>query len=284
MKDLAKRVYYYFSLVWQSLFSVVCMIFFSSYKNSLKIKKQNNRNSCCKVLGNGPSLRKEFDNNLDQFQNIDNDVFCVNFFCEDPLFYEIKPFNYVIADNIFWKERKDEYTIKMQDIFFNCMNKVDWNLNLFIPNDSFRYLKKCITNKNVNLIPYNRTPVDGFKSVRHFIYKKNMGMPRPVNILNAALFLAVNMGYKKVNLYGADHSWISDLFVDDENNVCCYQSHFYGEKTTFKMARGSLALGLRSIADALDSYKLIKTYAESVNCAIINKTIKSFVDIFDRED
>jgi len=284
MKELIKNAYHYINIILQTIVSVFSVILFSSYKNSKFIRNFESRKSSCKVLGNGPSLRKEFDYNLDAFKNYENDVFCVNLFCEDPLFTEIKPINYVIADNVFWKDRIDPITIKIQDSFFKIMNEVTWNMNLLIPNDAYNIISKSLNNTFLQVIPYNRTPVHGLRSVAHLLYRKNLGMPRPVNILNATLFLAINMGYDKIYLYGADHSWISDLYVDENNNVCCYQNHFYGEKTSFIMPRGSLSLGLRSIADALDSYKLIKAFAEEKKCMIINRTTKSFVDIFDRED
>lgn len=284
MKEVIKKIYWEVSLLLQTLISVLSVLIFSSFKNKKYYKKHKSKNSTCRVLGNGPSLRFEFERNIEDFKSSEIDIFCVNFFCSNPLFYEIKPSNYVIADNIFWMGSINPETMKMLDEFYNSMNSINWSMNLFVPNDSYKIIKRKISNCNINLIPYNRTPVDGYKYIRHFIYKMNLGMPKAVNILNATTFLAVNLGYENIILYGADHSWISDLYVDDDNIICSYQNHFYGKKTSFKMPRGSLALGLRSIADALDSYVLIKNYSEFRNSRIINKTSKSFLDIFDRED
>ena len=37
------------------------------------------------------------------------------------------------------------------------------------------------------------------------------------------------MGFKTLNIYGADHSWSEDLRVDNNNRVCKISRHFYDE-------------------------------------------------------
>jgi hypothetical protein len=104
------------------------------------------------------------------------------------------------------------------------------------------------------------------------------------NVLNAAIFVALNVGYKKLYLYGADHSWLKDLFVDQDNNICSYQNHFYDDnKIPYKMAKGSLKLGIQGIIDAFESYEILENYSKSINATIINKTQGSYIDIFKYE-
>jgi len=158
-------------------------------------------------------------------------------------------------------------------------------MNLFVPNDGYQCILDLLSsNSKITLISYNRTPVSGFKSISYFLYKRNLGMPRPSNVLNAAIFVALNMGYKKVYLYGADHSWLKDLFIDEQNNLCCYQNHFYDDNVEIlKMPKGSLSDGLMGIVGAFDSYKKLNEYAKQLDSRVINKTNGSYIDIFDHE-
>ena len=55
-------------------------------------------------------------------------------------------------------------------------------------------------------------------------------MPRPRNVLIPSIMLAINSGYRRVYVAGADHSWLKTLSVDDENRVVSIQPHFYKEK------------------------------------------------------
>ncbi len=283
MKNLFKWAYNQTILFFKTLMSLVSVLFFSSFFAAFIHKKNNTDKKQCFVLGNGFSLKKVIDDDATIFN--DKDVFVVNLFYETTFFDKIKPNNYIIADPAFWEFSNVERIIKIQSDFKKKLAAVSWDMNLFIPNDGFKILSKAFkANDKIKLIPYNRTPVDGYKLVSHFLYKNNFGMPRPTNVLNAAIFLTLNLGYKKINLYGADHSWISDLEVDENNNVCCFQNHFYDDKKElYKMPKGTLAVGLKGIVEAFESYELLEIYSKSINAHILNRTKGSFIDVFDHD-
>jgi hypothetical protein len=286
MKYFFKWAYNQSVLLIKTIVSLLSIAFFSSFSAALNYKRHSEErkiDSNCFIIGNGYSLKQVLADNKDIF--IEKDIIAVNLFYETPFFFNIKPRNYVIADEAFWRPASEERIIGIQNKFKENLLKVTWDMNLFVPNDGYGILLKIINeNTKVNLIQYNRTPVSGYNWISHFLYKHNLGMPRPANVLNAAIFIALNLGYKKIHLYGADHSWISDLEVDENNNVCCSQNHFYDEKRElYKLPKGSLSDGLRGIVDAFDSYKLLETYSKYVNSHIVNSTKGSFIDIFDHE-
>lgn len=286
MKKIFKWTYNQTILLFKTLMSLMSVVFFSSFSAALNFKKNyknTNDNKTSYLLGNGFSLKKVFQENPSMFN--DKQVFVVNLFYETPFFEQIKPNNYFIADSGFWEFSNVDRIIKIQSDFKKKLLEVNWNMNLFIPNDGFKILSKTFkANDNIKLIPYNRTPVDGYKFVSHFLYKNNFGMPRPTNVLNAAIFVAINSDYNNIYLYGADHSWVNDLFVDENNDVCCYQNHFYDDKKdVIKLEKGTLADGLRGIVEAFDSYKILNDYAIAQNCKITNKTKGSFLDVFDNQ-
>ena len=283
MKKILKKLFNSTLILCQSLISVISVLIFSSFNLSRKNKKQSfNDNQECFILGNGPSLKQELTENFNFFLARNKNILCVNLLCEDPVFYELKPSYYIITDEGFWNETNDERILNIQKQFVLKMQSVNWDFTLFIPNDGKTYFENKLNNKFVKICYYNRTPVNGFKCIRHFLYRKDLGMPAPHNVLIAAIFVFINMGYKNINVYGADHSWVADLYVDENNDLWSYQNHFYDDKkVAFKLKKGSLYTGLQGIVKAFESYQLLREYSESIGAKIINRTKKSFLDIFE---
>lgn len=284
MKHIMKTAYNIGSDFTQTLISVLSVLIFSKIffrKNFQKLV--NKKYNYCYLIANGPSLKDVFKDGAGVFEL--QDVFTVNLFYETHFFEKIKPKNHIIADNAFWLPAEDERIEGILERFEKHFLALSWEINLFVPYAGYKVIsKKLEANKNVKVVPYNHTPVSGFKKISYFLYRNNLGMPRPANVLNAAIFLALNAGYKKLYLYGADHSWLEDLFVDENNNICSYQNHFYDEKKVpYKMAKGSLKAGIQGIVDAFASYDILNNYSKSINSRIINKTKGSYIDIFDYE-
>jgi hypothetical protein len=282
MKEFLKSAFSNAVIFSETVISVLSVFFFSSFFGKKNLKEiPKNGNDKCFIITNGSSLRKVLENEKEIF--IDQDVFTVNLFYQTSYFFEMKPSNHVITDNAFWDPPADERIEGIQKRFKEQLLKVTWEMNLFVPAHGIEIIKTILSlNKNITLIPYNMTPVSGIKSISHFLYRHNLGMPKPTNVLNAAIFLTLNMGYKTIYIYGADHSWIQDLFVDEDNDVCCFENHFYDNtRKPYKMPKGSLAEGLKSIVEAFESYKLLDIYSKTINARIINKTKGSFIDVFD---
>jgi hypothetical protein len=284
MKEILKTAYHASLLFIQTVTSILSVLFFSKifFRKKLKelVKKKSNY---CFLIVNGPSLKEVFKEGTGIFEG--QDVFTVNLFYETHFFEEMKPKNHIIADNAFWMPAEDERIEGIIRRFEQHLLAVTWDMNLHVPYAGFKMIsKKLEANKNVKVIPYNHTPVIGYKKISYFLYRNNFGMPRPANVLNAAIFLALNAGYKKLYLYGADHSWLKDLFVDEENNICSYQNHFYDDKKLpYKMVKGTLKIGIQGIIDAFESYEILNDYSKSMEARIINKTKGSYIDIFDFE-
>ena len=114
------------------------------------------------------------------------------------------------------------------------------------------------------------------------MYNHAFAMPRCQTVTNFALLAAVLMKYKKVYLYGADHSWTKDLRVDDDNVVCYGDRHIYNTDLTVIKLDYSIGALLHNYANMFDSHVSINNYAISRNVRIINCTKESFVDAYER--
>jgi hypothetical protein len=146
-----------------------------------------------------------------------------------------------------------------------------------------------LDNKNINIVYYNRTPIEGFTWFCHLFFKLGLGMPRPHNVILPSLFLTVNLGFKKIVLVGADHSWLLETYVDGNNNVLISQKHFYDENEVKPEGMINNKDGSRKLHEVLEkwmisfkSYFTLREYAESKGAQILNATPVSFIDAFER--
>ena len=199
-----------------------------------------------------------------------------------PFFYELKPKLYIVIDPGYFRNYQQD---KDAAIFIEKMKKVDWDMYLIVP---FEF-KRCkvadvIANSRIKYIYINLTPVDGIWGISKCLYKHNLGMPLPQNVLNAAIFCAINMGFKTIRVYGADHSWSKDVGVYKNNKVCYVENHFYdNEKSYHEMEGFTISSFFLALSKAFDSHMKLRKYADNRGVKIINCTPESFIDAYERE-
>lgn len=230
------------------------------------------------VLGNGPSI-VDLLSNYTKFLS-QRTCMAVNFSLNSEIIFNSKPQLYVLADPYFFTSIADERVRQLWD----NINKVSWQMTLFVP-----YGKKVdalLNNSNVKVLRYNMTPIEGFKSFTHFAFNLGFGMPRPRNVLIAATMLGIACGFKRIYLAGAEHSWLKNLVVDDNNRLGVAFPHFYEnnkEKERVQYLNRTLADELESLRIAFNSYQEIRAYADSLpDVKILNITPGSYIDSFER--
>jgi hypothetical protein len=245
----------------------------------------------CIILGNGPSLLESISlnkNNLDHYQLI-----AVNYFAESDIYQRIKPHIYILSAPEMWMEdvESDPYE-KAEKLFQTLSTSTDWSLNLFIPYPArkFERWKKIIKqNPKIKINYFNTTPVEGFKWFRYICYNHYLGMPRPHNVLIPSLMIALSLNFKKIYLFGTDHSWMKDMWVTEENVVLLRQKHFYDADKAKARAMKYLGKGRRKMHEVLQKfvyafrgYIEINEYSISKGKEIINCTKGSYIDAFKR--
>jgi hypothetical protein len=274
--------------------------FFKTFKSILKIfllskfKKLPHielKNDEVVVLGNGPSLNKSIEDNLDFLNN--KALFCVNYFAESEKYTVLKPEFYVLIDPGFYiDDIHDSIKIKRKKLFETINQKTTWKINLFMPFLSKKYKNNysdLLKNNNINITYFNNIKLEGFKSFIFKFTKLHLGLPRPQNVLVPSLILTINIGFKKIYLTGADHDWIKNLIVNIENKVCTAHSHFYDTETKLEpvyldgKAANTFEL-LETFAKMFRSYFLINEYSKKRNAKIINITPNSFIDAFEKQE
>ncbi|MCH5224052.1 MAG: hypothetical protein J1E82_08415 [Muribaculaceae bacterium] len=236
------------------------------------------------ILGNGPTLRDTIDKDLDFL--LERDLMAVNFAALAPDFYKLRPKYYVLADGHFFDSLDTDNNVRK---LWEAFGNVSWEMTLLVPT-KFRHLVKALLlhTRGLNVRYFNLTPIEGFRWIKHWMFKSGLGMPRPRNVMIPAIMEALRLGYRKIYLFGADHTWTKTLDVDEENFVVSIQPHFYKDneeehrrvRETYKDLKLHDVLG--SMVVAFRSYWEIADYAKKQGVEILNATPGSMIDAFPR--
>lgn len=281
----------------QSILSILKILLLSKLKTKLSIAQQKD----CIILGNGPSLNG-FMNDSEKFIE-DKVLFCVNFFARTDYYEKVKPHFYIITSpEYFVGEKKEDWNKDRLKTFRIIAEKTTWPLEFIAPHlakRSFAWQEILSTNKNITIRYFNNTPIDGFQSFKHWIFRNNLGMPRPHNVLIPSILIGINMKFENIYITGADHSWTRELFVTEQNEVLLSQKHFYDKQTNSEaidknknapqpMYKGGsndkrkLHEVLIKFVYSFKSYWELQEYAEQRHVNIYNLTQGSFIDAFPR--
>ncbi len=234
------------------------------------------------ILGNGPSLRDNLDQDMAVLHS--HDTLAVNFAATTPEFKSLHPRYYVLADPHFFNNTEDANVSRL----IESLSAVDWELILFVPAQSARKVRRMISNPNIRIAGFNMLAAEGFLWLSQQLMQRHMGMPRPRNVLIPSLMIGIWLGYSRIVVLGADHSWLKTLSVDDNNKVVSVQPHFYKEnpqeieRITKTYDSRRLHEVLESMCIAFKAYHSIEAFARHRGVEILNATPGSYIDAFRR--
>jgi hypothetical protein len=244
----------------------------------------------CYILGNGPSLYQQL-KNINTFTNKEN-IFVVNNFVLTDYYKELKPKYYVFADPCYWDDKMhlEEY-LKSQEILVKIAKETDWEINIIAPNDAEVLFNKIFSgNKFIKLYFINSYSIEpSFKKVSFYLYSKFYSCPHFQNVLVLTSFIAINIGFKEINLLGAEHSWTENIRVNEYNEVCLEDKHFYDlqpKLSPWKKVDGTVyKMGeiLSDLSKMFHGYYCINEYAKYKNSVVYNCTPNSYIDVFKRK-
>jgi hypothetical protein len=271
----------------KSCITVIRILLLSGWKTRLGSYKSHE----CVILGNGPSLSSSIESNRDFMQG--KELICVNFFPESPLYTALQPRIFITAAPELWRTGvSPELSERGKALFKTMVERTSWPLHFYIPKNASHYKEWrniIAQNPNIRIFYFNNTPVEGFRFFRHCCFNRKLGMPRPHNVLIPSLMIAIQTRFRRVFLFGADHSWLPEISVDDDNRVLINQKHFYDEGKTTPQPMHKGGKGERKLHEVLmkfvysfEGYFTIRQYAEYKHTQILNCTPGSFIDAFDR--
>jgi hypothetical protein len=285
---MLEKTYYFLIKLVKTAISLLRIVLFSKKTRLPDCKTSES----CVILGNGPSLKDTISGHFDFLQK--QDLIAVNFFVNSEFYEKLQPQYYMLTAVDFWLQKVDDEREKNRMILFhNIAQKTTWNLVLCIPHiakQAHHWQDILLPNTHLKIVYINQTVVEGFPSINHILYKKNLGMPRPHNVLVPSLMFAVNSGYKKIYLVGADHSWLPTIRVTDDNEAVLVQQHFYDKHKVQEKPMKTLIIGekrplhmiLHKLMLAFRGYFEIDAYSKKRGVEIVNATPDSFIDAFKR--
>lgn len=237
------------------------------------------------ILANGPSLNETVKEHSDFVKS--KTLMAVNFAATSPMFEQLKPELYLIADPLFWIVPE-----KREQLFGGLAQKTTWPMTFFVPARALKdksWQSLLLPNKNIKICIYNTTPVEGYSWFCNHVFHTGLGMPRPHNVLIPAISIGLRMAFKKIYLAGADHSWLPEIRVTDDNIVLMNQKHFYDLKDSkadiilqedLKSER--LHTTLHHMSVAFKAYFILDAFARKRDEEVINITPGSYIDAFKR--
>jgi len=292
LKKRIKIIFRVFNDILNSLISIVKVVVLSGFYPKVKKIDLDNIEECY-VLGNGPSLETAIKSDVKFFSK--KHLMVVNNFALTDYYAELKPRFYIFADPSYWITDANTDVIELRDKIFDIiLKKTSWKIHVLIPYDGFkkRILQDRLKeNAFIKIVYYNSCSVEGFSFLKKNLYKQNLAMPGAQNVLIAAIFLSMNIGFKRIGILGADHSWIENMIVNFENQVCLTDRHFYdmhnsNVKPWLKISGEPYKMHeiLHDLSNAFKRYHELKLYGDSIGVEIINFTKRSHIDAFKRKD
>ena len=263
--------------------------------NFIGIVQQETQTKPLLILGNGPSLNDTLKNNpaatLQGF-----DLMAVNAAACSDQFSVLQPNLYILNAVTYFQndsELSPFYIQAKYDLFEALKAKTRWEMTLLGPfraKKSTDFQQLIASNSNLKVRYFNQTPVEGLNFWSHRWYNLGWGMPRPHNVLIPGIMTGIRLGYKTIAIVGADHSWLADLSVNDNNEALLRHVHYYATDGTQPMKVEDRIDRPRKLHEIIHKFYLsfkgywqIKAYANTKQVSIINASSVSMIDAFDRK-
>lgn len=263
--------------------------------NFIGIVQQESQTKPLLILGNGPSLNDTLKNSPPELLQ-GFDLMAVNAAACSEEYSVLQPQLYILNAVTYFQndsELSPFYIQAKNDLFEALKEKTRWNMTLLVPfraKKSIDFQMLIKSNLYLNVSYFNQTPVEGLNFWSHRWYNLGWGMPRPHNVLIPGIMVGIRLGYKTIGMVGADHSWLADLSVNENNEALLRHVHYYATDGTQPMKVEDRIDRPRKLHEIIHKFYLsfkgywqIKAYAKVKHVSIINASSASMIDAFDRK-
>ena len=218
-------------------------------------------------------------------------IIAVNNFVYSHYYEQLKPSYYILNPPEYFVENgpTPAHGEIRERLYRGLVTKTTWPMYVFVPMIAAKtdfWKVRLAQNKNLKIVYYNTTPVEGWFPIVKYLFKWNLGMARPHNVLIPSIFVALNMGFKKLFVFGADHSWHEELKISEDNRMMVNHEHFYDQAkqvgAMHKLDGQEYKMHdvLRKLYLSFKAYYVILDYAHSLKAEIYNASAKSYIDAF----
>ena len=239
-----------------------------------------------RIIANGTSLNEE----IKSMGKVQEANYCMlNDSVLTPLFDKFKPKEYIIADPLYFSRG----FLTGSKGYLSKFRSIDWSISIYVPIRNYKYACELFgDNKQVTVKKLPSCLPARVKSIklRNYFYKRGMACPPIQNVVVGAIYASIMNGYKRIELYGVDHNWTMQVAVNQNNEVCLRNIHYYDLNAPMEpwlQCNGQpyhMHMVLRDLAQMFDSYWELRHFVESLgDVKVVNKTKDSFIDAFERE-
>jgi len=240
------------------------------------------------ILGNGPALAEELPRLLQEREG--RDFMAVNFFAQDDRFCELRPAYYVLSDPMFFRESTERE--RVMALYRTLDERVAWPMNLYVQYynpERFDY-RAALPNPNIRIVKFHTQMYRGFRPLEFRLYRRGLGSANFGTVVQVGEYIALLLGYKRIELYGVDHTLLEGLCVDGQNRLCRADRHYYdgasaAPKPIFQKVPHrpyTMALYLAEVAELFRGHEVLRDYARSLGARIVNRTEGSMIDAYER--
>lgn len=243
------------------------------------------------ILGNGPSLERELPALL--HEPGDRDFMAVNYFALDERFVALRPSCYVLSDPMFFRDSPLRDRV---DRLYRAMNeRVAWPMTLYVQYynpERFDY-RAALPNPNIRIVPFHTLVYRGFRSLEFRLFRRGLGSANFGTVVQVGEYIALLLGYRRLELYGVDHTLLEGLCVDERNRLCRIDRHYYdagadrGPEPIFRKvppAPYTVSSYLAEVAELFRGHEVLRDYAAWLGARIVNCTRGSMIDAYERDE
>ena len=243
------------------------------------------------ILGNGPSLAGDLPRLIERREYETEDFLAVNFFAEDERFEVVKPKYYVLSDPMFFRDSACRNRVRA--LYATLARKVAWPMNLYVQYynpEGFDY-RAALPNSNIRIVRFHTQMYRGFRSLEFWLFRRGLGSANFGTVVQVGEYVALLLGYKRIELYGVDHTLLDGLCVDDGNRLCRIDRHYYDgaeaavPQPIYKKVPHvpyTMAEYLAEVAELFRGHEVLRDYAAALGARIVNRTRGSMIDAYER--
>lgn len=243
------------------------------------------------ILGNGPSLAEDLPRLIARGEHTAKDVMAVNYFALDERFTTVRPAYYVLSDPMFFRDSvcRD----RVAELYRTLAEKVTWPMNLYVQYynpEGFDY-RAALPNSNIRIVRFHTQMYRGFRSLEFWLFRRGLGSANFGTVVQVGEYVALLLGYKRIELYGVDHTLLDGLCVDDGNRLCRIDCHYYdgaeaaAPQPIYKKVPHvpyTMADYLAEVAELFRGHEVLRDYAAALGARIVNRTRGSMIDAYER--
>ena len=269
----------------ENLKSLADIIWNSKFNHSFSSDGQKLINKNIVIIGNGPSLQHCLEDNS-QFLNGSSKM-VLNFFPLTDKFSVLKPEYYSLVDYgaHYFKKHNSDFIKSNTSRLLYIFEKVDWPLTLFFSfthkNSDFVSSISNLNNKNLVIKFFNTSYVGGFWFYKKFALLNGLGLPSTRNVSLVAIYIAILLKFKTINLVGFNHDWMNRLSVNEANDILVNDIHYSNNDTgniiKWDTTMTKLSFGWFKIFSAHED---LNRLSECLNISIINRSKDSLIDAY----